>query len=126
LLPFDRRWLKETLGVSYDPRRLMLLEADKDLRPEIGRKDLLLVDRSAERKLPSGEGLYLFSVPTGLAVRRVQVGVLRGFVVAGPEISETLEPGEIERSLVGRVIWRAGKIYLRHRIAHSRSRDARG
>jgi len=110
LLPFDNLWLKETLGISYDPRRLMLLEANRDLRPEIKEKDLLLVDRSAEKKPPSEDGIFVFSVPTGLALRRVQVGVLRGFVVSGSEMSETLEPTEIERSLVGKVIWRGGKI----------------
>jgi len=53
-----------------------------DLPPEIGKMDLLLVDRSAGNKLPRGEGHYVFSVPTGLAVKRV--GLKRGFVVTGP------------------------------------------
>ena len=62
----------------------MLLEADQDLPPEIRKTDLLLVDRSAGNKLPRGEGLYVFSVPTGLAMKRVGVGLKRGFVVTGP------------------------------------------
>ena len=71
--------------------------------PEIRKNDLLLVDRSAGKRLPRGEGLYVFSVPTGLAVRRVQVGIRKGFVVTGPGISEELEPMEIDRLLVGSI-----------------------
>jgi hypothetical protein len=63
-----------------------------------------LVDRSAGKRPPRGEGLYVFSVRTGLAVRRVQVGLRRGFVVTGPGISEELDAMEIDRLLVGRVI----------------------
>jgi len=33
------------------------LQADQDLPPEIRENDLVLVDRSGEKKLPSGEGL---------------------------------------------------------------------
>ncbi len=89
----------------------MLLEAGQDLSPQIRKTDLLLVDRSAGNKLPRGEGLYVvFSVPTGLAVRRVEVGLKRGFVVSGPGISEELEPMEIDRLLVGRVIFRGERI----------------
>ncbi len=88
----------------------MLIEADQDLPPEIRERDLLLVDRSAGNKLPRGEGLYVFSVPTGLALKRVEVGLKRGFVVTGPGMSEELEPMEIDRLLVGQVIWRCGKI----------------
>ena len=85
------------------------LEADQDLPPEIKERDLLLVDRSAGKRLPRGEGLYVFSVPTGLAVRRLQVGLKRGFVVTGSGISEELDVMEIDRLLVGRVIWRGGR-----------------
>jgi hypothetical protein len=92
-IPFSRQWLKRTLGIS-EPDQLFLLQADQDLPPEIRANDLVLVDRSAGKKLPHGEGLYVFSVPTGLAVRRVQVG---------PGISEELEPMEIDRLLIGRI-----------------------
>ncbi len=88
----------------------MLIEADQDLPPEIRKMDLLLVDRSAGNKLPRGEGHYVFSVSTGLAVKRVEVGLKRGFVVTGPGISEELGPMEIDRLLVGKVIWQCRKI----------------
>ena len=104
-LPLSRWWLELRHGIS-DPKELMLLEADQDLPPEIRKLDLLLVDRSAGNKLPRGEGLYVFSVSTGLAVRRVEVGLKRGFVVTGPGISEELEAKEIDRLLVGKVIFR--------------------
>ena len=108
-LPFSRAWLEHRLGIS-EPKELMLIEADQDLPPEIRKMDLLLVDRSAGNKLPRGEGLYVFSVPTGLAVKRVEVGLKRGFVVTGPGISEELEPMEIDRLLVGKVIFRGEKM----------------
>jgi transcriptional regulator with XRE-family HTH domain len=109
LLPFSRWWLERTLDIS-EPDQLFSLEADQDLPPEIGEKDLLLVDRSAGKRLPRGEGYCVFSVPTGLTVRRVQVGLRRGLVVTGPGISEELDAMEIDRLLVGRVIWRGGKV----------------
>jgi len=108
-LPFSRPWLEHRLGIS-EPKELMFLEADQDLPPEIRKSDLLLVDRSAGNKMPRGEGLYVFSVPTGLAVKRVEVSLKRGFVVTGPGISEELGPTEIDRLLVGKVVLRCGKI----------------
>ena len=107
-LPLSRWWLERRLGIS-DPKELMWIEADQELPPEIRKMDLLLVDRSASNKLPRGEGFYVFSVPTGLAVRRVEVALKRGFVVTGPGISEELGPMEIDRLLVGKVIFRAGE-----------------
>jgi hypothetical protein len=44
----------------------------------------------------------MFSVPTGLAVQRVEVGLKRELVVTGPGISEELGPMEIDRLLVGK------------------------
>jgi transcriptional regulator with XRE-family HTH domain len=108
-LPLSRWWLEHRLGIS-EPKELMLIEADQDLPPEIRKMDLLLVDRSAGNKLPRGEGLYVFSVATGLAVKRVRVSLKRGFVVTGSGISEELEPMEIDRLLVGRVIFRGEKV----------------
>ncbi len=43
-------------------------------------------------------------------MKRVEVGLKRGFVVTGPGMSEELGPMEIDRLLVGRVIWRCWKI----------------
>jgi len=108
-LPLSRWWLEHRLGIT-EPKELMLIEADQDLPPEIRKTDLLLVDTSAGNRLPRGEGLYVFSVPMGLAVRRVEVGLKRGFVVTGPGISEELEPMEIDRLLVGKVIFRGERM----------------
>jgi transcriptional regulator with XRE-family HTH domain len=108
-LPFSRSWLLQRFGIS-EPKELMLIEADQDLPPEIRTMDLLLVDRSTGNKSPRGEGLYVFSVRTGLAVKRVKVGLKRGFVVTGPGISEEAEPSDIDRLLVGKVIFRGGRV----------------
>lgn len=108
-LPLSRAWLEHRLAIS-DPEKLMLIEANQDLPPEIRKMDLLLVDRSAGNKLPRGEGHYVFSVPTGLALKRVEIALKRGFVVTGPGISEELEPMEIDRLLVGKVIFRGERM----------------
>jgi hypothetical protein len=63
-LPFSREWIEGTLGVT-EPEQLFLLEADRDLPPEIRERDLPLVDRSAGRRLPRGEGLYCVFDPDG-------------------------------------------------------------
>ena len=69
-----------------------------------------VVDGSAANKLPRGEGPYVFPAPTGFFVKRVEVGLTRGIAVNGPGISEDLGPMEIDRLLVGKVIWRGGRI----------------
>ncbi len=43
-------------------------------------------------------------------MKRVEIGLKRGFVVTEPGMLEELEPMEIDRLLVGQVIWRCGKI----------------
>ena len=55
LLPFSRSWLERALGIR-EPEQLFLLEADQDLPTGNQKKDLLLVDRSAGKRLPRGEG----------------------------------------------------------------------
>ena len=104
-LPLSRWWLELHYGIR-DPKKLMLLEADEDQPPQIRRMDLPFGGQICRQQVVAGEGLYVFSVPTGLAERRVEVGLTRGFVVAGPGISEDLEPNEIGRLLVGKVIFR--------------------
>ena len=108
-LPLSRWWLEHSLGIS-EPKEPMLLQADQGLPPEIRKMDLFLVV-SAANKLPRGEGPYVFSVPTGFFVKRVEVGLTRGIAVNGPGISEDLGPMEIDRLLVGRVIFRAERMY---------------
>ena len=49
-------------------------------------------------------------------MKRVEVGLKRGFVVTGPGISEELEPMEIDRLLVGKVIFRGGKNVAEHTL----------
>ena len=108
-LPFSRPWLKSRLGLE-DHERLMTIEADEEIPPLIRRSDLLLIDRTAEKKLPGWDGPYLFSVARGLAVRRVTVKLNGQFVVASPGVSEQLGALDIVRLIVGEVVWRGGKL----------------
>ena len=94
-LALSRWWLAYRLGIR-EPKERMLIEVDQDLPPEIKKIDLLLVDRSIDNKTPCGGGSVFF-LPTGPAVRRVEVGLKRRFVVSGPGMSEELKPIEIDR-----------------------------
>jgi hypothetical protein len=58
-----------------------------------------------ERDCPAVEVCKVFSVSMELAVRHVQVGIRWGLPVTGSVISEKLVV-EVDRLLVGRVIWR--------------------
>lgn len=68
------------------------------------------MDRSANQRLPRGEGLYVFPVPSGLAVKRAEVGLKRGFVITESGVSEEIAPSKIGRLLVGKVIFRERKV----------------
>ena len=56
----DRFWLENRLGIT-DSDRLMFVEAGHRLPPACERGDLLLVDRTMEKKLPGHEGIYVLS-----------------------------------------------------------------
>ena len=108
-LPFSRTWLETRLGLS-DQERLMVLEADQDLPPLIRQADLLLIDRSVERKLPRRDGLYVLSVTRGLAVRQVHVRLNQSFRVSGPGVSDDVAASDLDRLIVGEVAWRGGRL----------------
>ncbi len=108
-LPFSRTWLESRLGLS-DQERLMILEADQDLPPLIRQADLLLIDRSVERKLPRRDGLYVLSVARGLAVRQVHVRLNQNFRVSEPGVSDDVAASELDRLIVGEVVWRGGRL----------------
>jgi transcriptional regulator with XRE-family HTH domain len=109
LLPFSRSWLERSLGVR-EPSNLMLIEASQSLPPEMHVSDLLLVERYLRKKLPTDEGLYVLEAAMGLVVRRIKAGLKKGFVVTGSGISEEIAAEDILRALVGRVIWRGGRL----------------
>ena len=108
-LPFSRSWLQSSLGIT-DTDQLMLIEADHQLPPAIKVRDLLLVDRTMEKKLPRQEGLYVLSGAVGLTVRRVRLRLNGRFVLSGPDISEEVEESDLRHRVVGRVVWRGGGI----------------
>jgi len=108
-LPLSRWWLEQRFRYQ---RAKGVHAARSGPGPAAGDQEdgSVVVDRSADNKLPRGEGLYVFPVATGLAVRRVEVSLKRGFVVTGPGISEELGPMDIGRLLVGKVIFRGGRM----------------
>lgn len=108
-LPFSRFWLESRLRVT-DTDQLMLIEADQQLPPAVKRGDLLLVDRTMEKKLPKREGIYVLSGAVGLTLRRVRVRLTGRFVLSGSHISEEVEAMQLGRHVVGEVVWRGGRI----------------
>jgi hypothetical protein len=79
----------------------MLLEADQQLPPAIKVGDLLLVDRTIEKKFPKREGIYVLSAAVGLTVRRVRLRSGK-FVLSGPDISEEVKASELGRHTLGK------------------------
>ncbi|HVB82635.1 MAG TPA: helix-turn-helix domain-containing protein [Candidatus Binataceae bacterium] len=108
-VPFSRAWLERRLGLS-DQDRLMVLEADQELPPLIGQSDLLLVDRTAGKKLPRRDGIYVLSVARGLAIRLVSVQLNGTFLVSSPATSEHVAAMDIESLVVGEIVWRGGRL----------------
>ena len=108
-LPFSRDWLEHRLGLS-DQDRLMLLEADEELPPAIGRGDLLLVDTSRKGKLPARDAIYLVSVSRGLAIKRIQVRINGKFRVSSSAMTEDVGALELAQLVVGEVVWRGGRL----------------
>lgn len=108
-VPFSRFLLESRLGLE-DHERLMTIEADQDLPPLIRRSDLLLIDRTAENRLPRRDGVYVLSVARGLAVRQVTATLNHRFLVSSPGASEDVAAYDIARLIVGEVVWRGGKL----------------
>jgi transcriptional regulator with XRE-family HTH domain len=108
-LPLSRFWLQNRLGIT-DTDLLMFVEADHQLPPTVKRGDLLLVDRTMGKKLPTHEGIYVLSGAVGLVVRHVRVRLDARFVISGPNISEEVAAMKLGRHVVGEVVWRGGKI----------------
>jgi hypothetical protein len=108
-LPLSRFWLQNRLGIT-DADPLMFVEADHQLPPAVQKGDLLLVDRTMERKLPTHEGIYVLSGAVGLVVRHVRVRLDGRFVISGPNISEEVAAMKLAPRVVGEVVWRGGEI----------------
>jgi hypothetical protein len=108
-LPFSRPWLQSRLGME-DSAQLMAIEADQVFPPLIQRLDLLLVDRRAGEKLPRRDGLYVFSVARGLAIREVHVRLDGRFLVSSPGVSDEVDAFEIGKIIVGEIVWRGGRV----------------
>jgi transcriptional regulator with XRE-family HTH domain len=108
-LPFSRGWLEHRLGLS-DHERLMLLETEEELPPEIKRGDLLLADTRSRGRAPGRDGVYLLTVTRGLAVRKIQIRVNKTYRVSSSEISEDVRAAELSRLVVGEVVWRGGRL----------------
>jgi hypothetical protein len=108
-LPFSRTWLQSCLGIG-DDAPLMAIEADQDLSPLVKRLDLLLIDRGAEQKLPRRDGLYVFSVARGLAIREVHVRLDGRFLVSSPGVSDEVDAFDIGKLIVGEIVWRGGRV----------------
>ncbi len=106
-LAFKRHWVEQELRTR--PEHLVLIHCTGDaMEPTLRTGDLLLVDRSPEKK--RGDGVYLLNIEGGLYVRRLEQRVDGSLIVRGDNPAAAPET-RLERdslkdlNLVGRVVW---------------------
>lgn len=106
-LAFKREWVVQELRSA--PDQLILIRCTGDaMEPTIKPDDLLLVDKSPEKKRE--DGVYLIHIDGGLYVRRVERRIEGGLIIRGdkpgasPE-ERILKQNEQQLDLIGRVVW---------------------
>lgn len=106
-LAFKRDWVIQELRSV--PDQLLLIRCTGDaMEPTIKPDDLLLVDRSPDKKRE--DGIYLIHIDGGLYVRRVERRLEGGLTIRGdkpgaaPEEKVSREK-EKQLDLIGRVVW---------------------
>lgn len=111
-LSFRRSFIEEELKAGTED--LVAIEAPDDaMLPAIARGDILLADTSEPRL--RGSGVYIFASGGALMVRRLQVRIDGGVTVSSDNAAR-YPAEEIEREalgrvkIVGRVIWRGGRL----------------
>ncbi|ABS63308.1 putative phage repressor [Parvibaculum lavamentivorans DS-1] len=111
-IAFRRDFIESDL--KADPASLIAIEAaDNSMSPTFGPGDILLADTSEPRL--RGSGIYVFASGGALLVKRLQVKLDGGFIVSSDN-AELYPAEEIERTalervkIVGRVIWRGGRL----------------
>ncbi len=106
-LAFKRDWIVQELRSA--PDQLLLIRCTGDaMEPTVKADDLLLIDRSPEKRRE--DGVYLIHIDGGLYVRRVERRIEGGLIIRGdkpgaaPEIKISRE-NESQLDLIGRVVW---------------------
>ncbi|QPJ63001.1 MAG: helix-turn-helix transcriptional regulator [Candidatus Nitronauta litoralis] len=106
-LAFKRDWVVQELRSV--PDQLLLIRCTGDaMEPTIKADDLLLVDRSPEKKRE--DGIFLIHIDGGLYVRRVERRLEGGLTIRGDKTGAAPEekiPREKEKQLdlIGRIVW---------------------
>lgn len=111
-ISFRRDFIRNEL--KADPAHLIAVEApDDSMEPTFAEGDLLLAD-TAEPKLRGG-GIYVLASGGTLLVKRLQTKIDGGVIVssdnAGRYPAEEIRKEDAEKlKIVGRVIWRGGRM----------------
>lgn len=106
-LAFKREWVVQELRSA--PDQLILIRCTGDaMEPTIKPDDLLLVDKSSEKKRE--DGVYLIHIDGGLYVRRVERRLDGGLTIRGDKPGAAPEEriskqDEQQLDLIGRVVW---------------------
>ena len=111
-LAFKRDWVLQELRTQ--PDQLLLIQCTGDaMEPTIRPDDLLLVDRSPEKK--NQDGVFLLQIESGLYIRRVERRIDGGLIVrsdkpeaAPQEIIAREDENKLNR--IGRVVWEGRRI----------------
>lgn len=106
-LAFKREWVLHEL--RSEPDQLLLIRCTGDaMEPTIRPDDLLLVDRSTEKK--NQDGVFLLNIEGGLYLRRVERRIDGGLIVRGDKPGSAQQEiiskkDEDKLNLIGRVVW---------------------
>ncbi len=106
-LAFKREWVVQEL--RSEPDQLLLIRCTGDaMEPTIKPDDLLLVDKSLEKKRE--DGVFLIHIDGGLYVRRVERRLEGGLTIRGDKPGAAPEEriskqNEQQLDLIGRVVW---------------------
>ncbi|HSG34904.1 MAG TPA: S24 family peptidase [Sphingomonadaceae bacterium] len=103
---FSARWLREQ---GLDPQRLSAIAVAGDsMEPELRDGDEILVDRS---KRTLREGIHVIRLGDALHVKRVQAGRPgQLLLISANPAYPPIEVGLGEAEIVGRVVWKGGRL----------------
>jgi len=102
---FSRRWLRE-MGLAGADLSAIRVEGDS-MRPLLNSGDEIFVDRNKR----AGEGVFVVRIGDALHVKQVQASAPgRIALISANEAYAPIELGLEEVEVIGRVVWKGGRI----------------
>lgn len=105
---FSKRWLTDHIAADADAMRVMYIEGDS-MAPSVCHQDMVLVDSSKTRPVPSG--VFVLQHDVGLLVRRVDIRQGgRLYISADNPVYQGYECASEDVVIVGRIVWVSRRI----------------